>query len=1497
MNGYGIDLDSSNSNNLTGNTVANSEQQGIHLSSSSDNAFTSNTVNNNSYWGIWLSSSSDNTLLTGNNLSGSGFQDLLISSSAGTYLQDQQINSYSLTSSGLIIENTSSGKLAFLNDSMTVSGYNLSQNIVIGFNSTFVNSTAKQGFNTSAEITLYNVNIPVPQIMVDYSDSGSPRICPAPECNVISGGENATFNVTHFTTYFVREETDNPPQWSNNRTSIVPTYSPSTPSVFNITWTDDIAVSTVYLESNSSGTDENYSMTSLGSGRYSYSAIMPAGGFYWRSLANDSSNNWSSSDVWTFTVAKAGNPVTLLLNGEGANITLAYGQKVNATAHSSAGTLSLFRNGAVADLENGINMTLAAGNYTYLANATGNQNYTDNATGMTFTAFINQAQSRVNLTLNGTEKNASIYTNTSIDLNCSLINPSSGIARLWNNGTLMNSGASPIGNTTNYTLAGTYNVTCDYQGNQNYSASFETFFVNVSIASASAGTNLTCGDLNITNRVYYLNNSVNSSGTCFNVLADNVTLNCQGFMINYSQSVQGYGVNITGFNYTTVKNCRVIQGNATSNSYGISLSSASNGTFANSSIITYGDRSYGIYFYSRSNNNLFSSNTVNTTGSSAFGIFNQLSLNNTVAKNNVTTTGSTAYGILEHSGFNGTVMNNTVFTSGNSSLGIALANETYDLISHNTVDIYGNTSAYGIYVGVPSTISTALSVNNVVEWNTVTTHTNFSLSLPALTLNGGRPTGIMIATSNYNTVRNNNITAMGAGNMGIYAGYHSSFNTTSSNNMIIMNNTVTLLGKNATGIVFNAGRNHTVTGNIVTSTGSGSYGITLSKTNSSSLTSNIISMMGVDSGYLYTTSLNFDNNMTNTTFATNNGSARFMNLVAIPAGANVTFDRFNMSFNSTFLNSSDSGVSFLNTSAELKMLRINLTNPRIMVAYDDVNPIECTSAMGCYNVSYNHTSGTFIFNVSHFTTYSTRETPPAEANLSCGDPLNETNKVYYLNNSVNSSGTCFVINANNVTLDCQGHWISYSQHFEGDGIMINGTNFNTVRNCNIIDPNATQTLGAPESDDIDIVNTGGSGYNNSIVNNSIMGANNHVIGIRLTDGNNVSGNTFTDLISGIFCSGNGNRVYSNVFDGNDEGIRIGNFGGGSAGVNNTFSGNNMTSAYSDIDIYSNSSGNVFIDTMLNASALTYRALLTQDSPNNTFINTTFYDAGGKIFFQTFATNMNNLTVDSSTLKIEANKIFLNTSDAGINSVLNTSARLTIGNLNLTNPRITVAYDDVNFQACNSPQCDKISYSNGTLLFDVSHFTTYSSEETPTPTPTPSSGGGGGGAYTPKKTVTAPVAVPTVCAENWGCSGFGSCVNGKQSRTCTDGNKCGTISKKPSETQSCKVAEKPAAKPSIVSSGSIWMIISSMAILSIILLAVITMLLRNRMLENSLKVMMNQMEFSLGSRDREKAMQAYGEIKKVYDRMPDSSKEGYHDRILNMYQRALGFKQSFLSRLR
>jgi len=78
-------------------------------------------------------------------------------------------------------------------------------------------------------------------------------------------------------------------------------------------------------------------------------------------------------------------------------------------------------------------------------------------------------------------------------------------------------------------------------------------------------------------------------------------------------------------------------------------------------------------------------------------------------------------------------------------------------------------------------------------------------------------------------------------------------------------------------------------------------------------------------------------------------------------------------------------------------------------------------------------------------------------------------------------------------------------------------------------------------------------------------------------------------------------------------------------------------------------------------------------------------------------------------------------DSAALSFLNKSAVLQIYGLTFSNPRILI-----NNFLCPSDVCSKLSYSGGILSFNVSHFTSYSSEETPVESSSSSSTGGGGG---------------------------------------------------------------------------------------------------------------------------------------------------------------------------
>ncbi|MEM7821186.1 MAG: hypothetical protein QW751_03245, partial [Candidatus Aenigmatarchaeota archaeon] len=138
-------------------------------------------------------------------------------------------------------------------------------------------------------------------------------------------------NITEFSVFAPLSIDNTAPTWSDNQSSYPSKYSPSTYSQFNITWTDNVGMDTVLFESNYSGTPQNYTMSTYGGSIYSYSTILPAGTFYWKSWANDTNNNWNVSDTWYITIEKAPTAITLLLNGTDGDKTYPTGSVANFT--------------------------------------------------------------------------------------------------------------------------------------------------------------------------------------------------------------------------------------------------------------------------------------------------------------------------------------------------------------------------------------------------------------------------------------------------------------------------------------------------------------------------------------------------------------------------------------------------------------------------------------------------------------------------------------------------------------------------------------------------------------------------------------------------------------------------------------------------------------------------------------------------------------------------------------------------------------------------------------------------------------------------------------------------------------------------------------------------------------------------------------------------------------------------------------------------------------
>ena len=423
-NRFGIRLESTDNITLTNNTANNNTANGIHLFSSNYSNLINNTANDNYYHGIVLASSSDNNTLTNNTANNNNnYHGIYLSHSDNNTLSDNVANNN--TQYGIHLESSSNNVLT------NCTAYDNSWDYFSSFsslNNTAYNlmlSTANVSFNGDDFAINASVSPPAApknisryfnatntsetgwaMINVSYTEPLPPGI----DENILklyrySGGSwqqlaltgvnnvsNYVWgNATQFSTFAPLGDITEP-LWSNNLTDPASpaTYSPGTSYQFNITWTDNIAISDVVFEF--AGT--NYSslaaqVLNVSSEYYINISDLAAGSYNYRWYANDTSDNWNFTGPMIYQVGNASNPVTLYMNGTAnANQTYTYPQTVNATAASAFGTSYLWRNGNAAPTQDLI--LLGNDTHAYSVNATGDANHSDNSTGVTFYALVNK---------------------------------------------------------------------------------------------------------------------------------------------------------------------------------------------------------------------------------------------------------------------------------------------------------------------------------------------------------------------------------------------------------------------------------------------------------------------------------------------------------------------------------------------------------------------------------------------------------------------------------------------------------------------------------------------------------------------------------------------------------------------------------------------------------------------------------------------------------------------------------------------------------------------------------------------------------------------------------------------------------------------------------------------------------------------------------------------------------------------------------------------------
>ncbi|MFQ6009920.1 MAG: beta strand repeat-containing protein [Candidatus Aenigmatarchaeota archaeon] len=303
-----------------------------------------------------------------------------------------------------------------------------------------------------------------------------------------------------------------------------------------IDYQDQLNVTGTMIEGDSGATTGLYRNATLVSNP---DTTLLGGGAHRYNFTYTASENYTDSEVsYVLTVNKLDNPVWLLLNGVAADASLTYEDTLNATAGAEAGTVNIYRNGTDVTSENGQDVTLAAGSYTYFVNATGTENYTDNTTGVSFNVDIAKKGTTMRLWLNGTEGNKTYSLNDVANFTAAL-----DVSKII---TLTYPSGGKVGNTPQEAAVTLdeekdYNVTAYWNGDENYTASSVSYFAKVPDTTAPLIT--VNSPLNQTYQIdqVWANATMNDDGSWMKVDIDGTNYTLENSSGTWNKLITGLG--------------------------------------------------------------------------------------------------------------------------------------------------------------------------------------------------------------------------------------------------------------------------------------------------------------------------------------------------------------------------------------------------------------------------------------------------------------------------------------------------------------------------------------------------------------------------------------------------------------------------------------------------------------------------------------------------------------------------------------------------------------------------------------------------------------------------------------------------------------------------------------------------------------------------------------------------------------------------------------------
>jgi parallel beta-helix repeat protein len=423
-----------------------------------------------------------------------------------------------------------------------------------------------------------------------------------------------------------------------------------------------------------------------------------------------------------------------------------------------------------------------------------------------------------------------------------------------------------------------------------------------------------------------------------------------------------------------------------------------------------------------------------------------------------------------------------------------------------------------------------------------------------------------------------------------------------------------------------------------------------------------------------------------------------------------------------------------------------------------------------------------------------------------------SNNANITGNNVTNAGNAFnealIFTDNSSFMTISNNVVSNTTASNGaDGIVLNTQTRNSTVSNNTIFVSSTGITGSEVNDSL-------------IINNTLI---NVATGIQFSPSrrNVFSGNNFTNLSSsGMDFQSIGDSMVNNVFRSLRIALNLNN-------ANSTTISNNTISNAADDGISlstSNSnhvSGNILINSSASGTAGAFRltsssnntfvnneiinsttGIFLSDSSNNTFNNNAYTGNGADIVTEVGPGN-NTLIILSGSNQLKYERKFLNVSDVSSNLFvgtrivavnasaepqMNVTAEVTFTDLDdPSTPTIfmlsefTTSADTVTGAAvvCPNAICTNVTYSSGTgtLTFNITSFSSFAVPVFSAPAEEEEAA-----AEERRNNFVA-------CTANYACTEWSECVDGAQTRTCTDQTRCYGPR---SETQECEipVEEKP-----------------------------------------------------------------------------------------------------------